>query len=204
MTAHEARSESVVRPGWVTRTYPLVLDRWQALTDMARVTAKILCTECRIGDVFSVRFADWIVHHFARPKRDEKAVRDAFALLVDLGVLHIVGAKRGRHGWTLYQLRDPITASQRMLGLAADDPQQRFEFAREPRDEEFDDRGGGLRVLRLFNPTPTSDSTFNPTPESDSFPRTRRVLGLPITLVFRRPLATIRTTLARPTRRAVA
>lgn len=152
MTSSHARTSPDARPGWVTRTYPVVLDRWPALTDMARVTAKILCSECEVGDVFTVRFADWIVHHFARPKRDEKAARDAFNLLEELGVLRVVGQKRGRFGFKLYQLLDPMIASQRTLGLAVEHPQQTFDFVREPADDDFVDRDGGLRVLRLFDP----------------------------------------------------
>lgn len=133
------------RPGWVTRTYPAVLERWTLLTDTARVAAQILFSQCEPFELIEIVHRDF---YRRLGRKDEGSSRRAFECLESVGVLRCVFAQRGRYARTIYRLGDPVEAYQRAgLGIAEPDPQLLFPFALESIAESTD-LGGG--VLRLF------------------------------------------------------
>lgn len=133
------------RAGWVTRTYPAVLDTWRDLSPVARVAAMLIYSECQPGEVVEIihaRFYDRL------PCADETSSRDAFRRLEQAGVLRCVFRRRGQQGRAMYRLGDPIAAYHRRgLGVREADPQLLLPFALDDVIDQIDMGGGVLRLV---------------------------------------------------------
>lgn len=139
------RAGEGLRPGWVVRCYPAVLESWYQLSPVARVAAQVLYSECEPGDLVEIRHA---VFYTRLPCSDETSSRHAFARLEAAGMLRCVFRSRGRQGRTIYRLGDPVEAYQRRgLGVVEADPQMMLPFSDEAELGQEIDLGGG--ILRL-------------------------------------------------------
>lgn len=151
--------------GWVSRSYPAVLERWTLLSADARLLAQIVYSECQqLCVITHAQFCSRLGY----PPGDDGGTRcrRAVRLLESLGLLQCVDRSRGRNARAVHRICDADEAYRRHgLGLAGDSPQMQFDF------DDFDeleaiDRGPGLVELRLFNPAPAPDSVVNANAQS--------------------------------------
>jgi len=153
-TISQAGSLRAGRAGWVTRSYPAVLDTWRDLTWPAREAARLLYSDCEPGALVE------ITHSQFRRRigvKDESSSRDAFARLEAVGVLRCVFRRRGRCASQIYRLGDPIAAYQRQgLGIWEPDPQLLLPFALEEVQGQEDLGGGVLRLVTGDQPAGAS------------------------------------------------
>lgn len=168
--AQKAQQETTARPGWVTRTYPAVLERWPFATQTARLAAIIVFSECEPGKCFTFSHRKFFRRLCVNT---EASSREAFQCLEDHGLMARVYTKKGTGGYVIWRVADPIAVHHRRgLGIFQPDPQLLLPIMAEE-IVEFQELSDGItRVITIENACQGTLSTPSECVPGHAFPPT--------------------------------